>query len=321
VSLIKLFYQLKSSTKGSVIVFTALAMTVIVGFTALVVDVGMMYFTRGLLVKTADAAALAGVQEFVREQTSPENAAKDYLSKNGYDPDGATVNVSETNKTVEVELERTVIFSFARVLGFNESEVMARSKAVIGPLVDAKGVAPLSINEATYDEAKEHGGNYELKSIRWQNQDIGPGNYGALQLGETGANVYKNNIKDGYEGIIEEEEFIDTEPGNMEDPTIEGVNHLIDISKDCCDGGCYEGSKKPNCSLLIYIPVITTGDQGRTEVQVIGFAAFLIDPDNPPNEENGATITGKFIRSIGQGEINPDPEAKSYGVYGVKLIE
>ena len=49
-----------SSRRGTVVVFTAVSLTVVIGFAALAVDIGYAYSVKAQLQRNADAAALAG---------------------------------------------------------------------------------------------------------------------------------------------------------------------------------------------------------------------------------------------------------------------
>jgi hypothetical protein len=73
---IKLFKNLMSNEGGSVLYIVACLLVVILGMTALVVDIGMLYRERSILQKTVDAATLAGVQ-YLYGQSNDENDADD----------------------------------------------------------------------------------------------------------------------------------------------------------------------------------------------------------------------------------------------------
>src|SRR5690606_21957458 len=78
--------------KGSALFLTAIAMVVLLGFAALVTDVGLLYLNRYQLANAADAAALAGVQELPWSSWSAERRALAYGELNGVT--GLTVQVS-----------------------------------------------------------------------------------------------------------------------------------------------------------------------------------------------------------------------------------
>lgn len=69
---------MKTQRRGTVAAFTAVASTMLIGFVALSVDVGMLYNVRAEMQRTADAGALAGAWTLVNEnrlKTPPDMAA------------------------------------------------------------------------------------------------------------------------------------------------------------------------------------------------------------------------------------------------------
>ncbi|MFZ5818282.1 MAG: pilus assembly protein TadG-related protein [Chloroflexota bacterium] len=81
------------SERGQVLVVVTIAMLVLVAFVGLTADVGLLYIEHGKLRRAVDAAALAASSEFRKGYTYPtghlnlENAAREFLKLNGYDPD------------------------------------------------------------------------------------------------------------------------------------------------------------------------------------------------------------------------------------------
>ena len=68
-----------ATRKGAVIVLVAVLLVVLLGCAALAVDIGYLYVARAELQRTADAAALAGVQALGRDSETPFG---EYLSAN-----------------------------------------------------------------------------------------------------------------------------------------------------------------------------------------------------------------------------------------------
>mgnify|MGYP000935714711 FL=1 len=54
-------WRIMKNEKGSVIIIVAAAMVLLLGIAALVVDVGVLFYSKVALSNAADAAALAGV--------------------------------------------------------------------------------------------------------------------------------------------------------------------------------------------------------------------------------------------------------------------
>ena len=135
----KLAKKIVKNEDGQVLVLFALLMVVLMGFAALVIDVGMVALQKSHLQNAADAAALAGAQDLPTAGTAKSTAVvfagKNGLkaTQNGVKKDGDTVTVttpySGDSTKIEVVCTRNVQYSFARVLGFTDTDVTARAVA------------------------------------------------------------------------------------------------------------------------------------------------------------------------------------------------
>ncbi len=140
--------------RGQVIVLVVVMLVVMLGFAALVIDVGYAYYAHRQLQASADAAALAGAQE-LPNQMNAENVAKQYSSsvgsKNEHDdiPDVTTTVTTKcinsipgcdpVNAVVVLEKAPTKTF-FAGLLGIDSFKITARSTAC-----SPCGIKPLDI--------------------------------------------------------------------------------------------------------------------------------------------------------------------------------
>jgi len=87
--------------RGQALIIFVLALAVLLGFTALVIDVGLAFQERRNAQNGADAAALAAAQD-LRDGAGPVTAAataRDYLQRHGYQSpdDTVTVNIPPTS--------------------------------------------------------------------------------------------------------------------------------------------------------------------------------------------------------------------------------
>ena len=100
--------ELLADRNGSVMVIVAFAMTALIGFVALAIDVGTWYALRGRLQTAADAAAYAGVVELSRPQARDVNvlaSARDLATRNGFGPSSnATMHAAIVNNRTAVEV-------------------------------------------------------------------------------------------------------------------------------------------------------------------------------------------------------------------------
>lgn len=308
----KLFSLLKEE-RGSAIVIVLMSLVILLGSSALVMDYGMMAVTRRNLVNAADAAALAGAQELIQnpgDREAARNAALEYALNNGVDPSQVEVEVEDYQ--VRVQVSKPVPFTFARVLGFSSGTVSAEATAATGAVTAMTGIAPL----ANVDQPLIKGQEYQLKIFSASDPTFGPGNFGALALGGRGSQNYEKNLRDGYEGQIKIGDFLETETGNMSNPT----RRAFDDRVSRCTSGCTFDNFTPNCPLILYMPIIRQPDgQGRQEVEVVGFAAFFLNKDAPPGQGNESIIKGWFIDTVAPGQITPG--ASGYGVSAVNLVK
>src|SRR5271156_4259065 len=138
----KKFAGKRSSESGQVAVLAAAAMLIVVGFAALVVDVGYLYATRRNMQTAADAAAVAGANALLNGGTCSAGgcpAATDVATLNGYTAgvNGVTVTVGppatapnpSDGTFVQVTVADAVPTFFMRALGFPTANVGATAVA------------------------------------------------------------------------------------------------------------------------------------------------------------------------------------------------
>lgn len=301
--------EVLSNKKGSIIVFVALAMTVLLGFAAIVVDVGILYFNRVALSNAADAAALAGVQELPANPRQAEAKAVSYAVKNGVEESRITTALPDSH-SIRVTVSRTVPLGFARVFGIASSDVGASAKARIGAVGAVWGAAPFVVP----DQEFVYGESYTLKYGGGEGEH---GNFGGLALGGRGAGNYEDNIKHGYQGWLRVGEWQETEPGNMSGPTVRGVEYRISQchhSPPCTFDHCAK-----DCPRVLLVPVADFDPEelhGRSMVRLVGFAAFFLE--GVVGHGNKCEVTGRFIRWAVDGELGG---AGDYGVVASRLEE
>lgn len=155
--------------RGAVAVTVAILMVVLVGFTALAVDVGYMLTIRRQLQTAADAAALAGCRVLADGGTEAEALveAEDYALRNSFEPAdtlvmlGSAPDTEVTPTSVQVTcLQETSLF-FARVFGVEMAPIRASSRAEIAYLTGVENAVPWSIPiiQATRVTARIGGGS------------------------------------------------------------------------------------------------------------------------------------------------------------------
>ena len=308
------FKQLIKSEQGFVLVLISLAMSVILGFTALITDFGLLALNKNRLVNACDAAALAGATQLPNSAEAIETAML-YAGNNGITSNLA-INITNNNK-IQVSAQKEVPLVFARILGISSGIVKTKSSAQYAGVKSIIGVAPLAIPDKPYQFAVE----YLLKISSDDPNILGPGNYGALSLGGSGSDRYRESLKYGYQERLEVGDIVNTETGNISGPTKDGVEYRL--SK--CYEDCTPTDFQFDCPKILYIPIYlppTDTSQQVKQVTIVGFAAFMLS--NIPGNGNDSQIKGCFLKTIPPDQMNPvtDPsQPVTYGLAGAKLTE
>lgn len=298
--------RLLRSEQGSAIVIVALTITAMMGFGALIIDVGNLYLNKTRLVNMVDAAALAGVQDLPGDSQLAVSNAYSYAAQNGMNSDVVGASVSNNNRVITVTATRRVPLFLARFFQMTSSDVTAEAAASISPITGASGIVPFGIVKQQFI----YGQTYNLKAGAGGGYS---GNYGGLALGGNGANVYRGNIKNGYNGQLRIGDWISTEPGNMSGPTSQGVDYRISLDPTATFLTVEKGSPR-----MVVVPVIDSLDvNGRSDVLIVGFAAFFLEGVGGHGNDN--YVTGKFMEMVMPGDIST--EVTGYGLYGSTLIK
>lgn len=119
---------LPGNNKGTTMIIMALALTMIMSCSALVIDVGRLAVERQKLQNAVDAAALAAASK-LPDAAGAEEAARTYAGLNGVDPSEINVTFSDSDKTVDITANTSVKFVFAQVLGFCAADTGADAAA------------------------------------------------------------------------------------------------------------------------------------------------------------------------------------------------
>lgn len=295
---------------GSALVFMALSLVVVLMAAALVTDVGIIYYNKTQVANAADAAALAGAQALPDSPSTAETMARLYGAKNNVSD--LTVNIVEDGRNIEVRAQRSTDLFFARVAGFNSSTALALARAGVEPITGVKGIVPLGINEQTL----VYGETYVLKYAASDDPEgeYHPGWLGILALQGPGAKLYLEDLKYGFDEVINLGDILNVQTGNISGNTYDGIQYRIDQCKHT--PSCSADSYHPDCTRIILVPVIRESAD-KKQVQVMGFSAFFIDSVAGMGTEN--YITGEFLYHVVAGTTSSS--GPDYGLYGVRLTQ
>lgn len=318
---------------GNIAVIVALGMVVLLGFSAFVLDLGVVYNQSSKLQNALDSAALAAAQKLPAENTTSlawlatKDQAIKFADLNKYTitsddiepvykdnlPTGQIVGVKIT-KGLEVD------YNFARVLGINSGTVTRSATAGLKPAGGIRGAIPLAITDDSLSQAIAQNAVTDLTIKSSSNaEDMGidctdvSGWFGALQFDGTGASVYSDLLAYGYSGNLYIGQILNMENGNMSGPTLEGFT----IRYDSCNHGCTANDFEPDCPRLVYIPVVDI--ISNSQVKIVSFAAFFLEECG--GNGNNSYILATYIDHAVLPDSAPGASGKDYGVYVTKLSQ
>lgn len=145
---------------GAVAVIVALLLVALVGFGAIAIDGGNLYWERRQLQNGADAAALAAAQEYAGGGTgaAAEDSARAFADANNsrgafvedYLPDLAAGTVTVVTRTGQEDAAGTLASWLAQVIGHEDYFARARAAAAWG-YPKSLGTIPLVISTCEYE--------------------------------------------------------------------------------------------------------------------------------------------------------------------------
>jgi hypothetical protein len=329
----------RKNERGQAVVLMVLSLIVLLGMSALVLDVGSWFRSKRRLQGTADAAALAGAQALPTNWTQAQGWAMEYANKNGGDVDSSDVRSSTTyvvGDTISVTARKQEPSIFSKVFGLDSVNVTADASALRGSYTGwALGLAPWVIDKPSVKYQ-------ELITFKVQEgSQASPGNFGGvdLQVKEkgcdwaSGANDYYDLIAQRtHSCIVRPGDNLPVEPGNkaatgtaVKDRGAKQGFDPYSILTTNADGKTeITDYNNPN---VIVIPIIKAFHQGSSAPFVMtGYAWFII------TDWTSKEVTGMFVHSGAPSSAAcptaSDPNAPcpfgAYdpdGFYTVKLIK
>ena len=306
----------RKNERGQAIVLAVLALTVLLGMAALVLDVGEWFRTKRRLQGTADAAALAGAQQLPDNPSAAQTMAMSYANQNGGNVAASDIQIGPTNDTISVKARRTDPGFFSGVLGIGGPNIDARAKAKVGPPVRALHVAPMVVycdhplihncdGQSTPDFQSDTTMDYDPMGA--------PGAFGMLDLDGQGGTV----------GSSDEAEWI-----------LHGFNKYLPTGNYPSDPGAKFSSLNIQAALdarmgtVLLFPVFRRldGTGQNAQYEIIGWIGFHLTGYEVHG--NNATLHGWFTEFIAQGilagsgpDAGGDPPSSSFGVKSIQLIE
>ena len=170
--MMKIFKRLRREEDGQSLIMVVLLLGVLLSFSALIVDVGLLYAEKSKLQNAADASALAGAQ-VLPNKTLAQGFVETYAGSNGV-PASDISNISYPggeNKQIKVEVESEVPYIFANFLNLVGTSTTVTASATAEKDFEWNGEALPFIN-LDDDYSKDS------KIVAWEK--TGPGDFESL---------------------------------------------------------------------------------------------------------------------------------------------
>jgi Flp pilus assembly protein TadG len=244
--------RLPWDNRGAIAIISGLVLVPVLLFTALVVDVGRMYYVRRDLQNIADAACLACAYGYglSGDATNAQTEANEALANNGFVVGGgntATVTVpvpagdpdyKAANPRVKVTLVQNTGLFFARIINHFSKDIGATGACELGSMTASSHVLPFGIptlnGEIACPPNPDPLFGYPLgKVIRFKVESMwAPGNFGPMDFSGGGASTYQDTIVNGTTSPVYQCYDYNSETGGMSGPTEKGLDDRIPPGSD-----------------------------------------------------------------------------------------
>lgn len=330
--------KLKRDQKGAALVLLGLSIVVLVGFTALAVDGGYLYFRHTRLQDIADATALAAAIELVEAGGQPDKKKADGFAVATGCAERHGLSVSNANTStytadiawgseqgqmavsypdglnkVMVTLHIQADSFYARAIGTTSTPVGVTSIVQIGMAEQQQGnLVPVAFFWGAYEWYKK----YDM-TLAPGGEIKNSGNYGFLDY-DSPSN-FETYLTNGYNGVLHVGQAVQTNPG----VSAGQVDPAIESRIKSCTHACYVNSASDlrfdeSCRRIVIVPIVNRFFEynGKHYVEIAAFAKFFIESYD---KEGTKILTGWFLQTVEPSEIiggNPEFTTQS-----VRLIK
>ena len=307
--------SIRKDERGQAIVLMVLALVVLLGMSAMVLDVGSWFRDQRRLQGTADAAALAGAQQLPGSPSGAQTMALSYANQNGGNVLGSDITVGtlyQSNDIIDVTAKKTSPGFFSSVLGILNANITATARARVGPPGQAQYVAPMVVY-CDHPLIQNCNGNHQPTFGQVTSMDFdpmgAPGAFGMLDLanagGNTGTSTLASWIQNGYSQYLGLGLY-DSDPGAKF--SSQNIQSAL--------------SGRVGTELLF--PVFKTLINGGSNAQydIIAWIGFHLNSYTVHG--NNATLDGYFTQYVAHGILvtggNGGAPSSSWGVKSIQLI-
>jgi Flp pilus assembly protein TadG len=163
--------------RGQALALTTLFLTVIMGFLALVLDIGSLIYNKQQLQNAADAATLAGAWRLPLNPTQAEADAITWATRNNAtaaETDAEAATTTDQNDTMRATVTRPWEFTVGKVLGLTGKTITAtaevRLRTMTGVNTTNPRVFPYAVWGGNVPRGLSEGTRVTFKANNWRNQ-------------------------------------------------------------------------------------------------------------------------------------------------------
>jgi hypothetical protein len=294
----------RNNQNGQSMVLAVVFLTVLMGMSALVLDVGSWYRSHRAAQSAADASALAAAQLLPGPTGPASTLATAYANKNGGGLAGSDITYSTkwvANDTVATKVVRPTPGVFARLFGVGNVKVTGRASARAFNLTAARHVAPIVVH---YKHSKLHctGGSQHptcnpefgvsttlnLEDLHQPGGGNGAGAFGLINLnqlddtGNIGAGTLADWLQNGFNDDMPLGQYNSAPSANFNNSQFRAALDSV-LNKE----------------VLFPVYRLLTGPGANARYDIIGWVGFYIRSYSA-NGSSGS-LTGEFSRYIAEG--------------------
>jgi hypothetical protein len=299
-------------------------LTVLMGMSAMVLDVGSWYRAHRAAQSTADAAALAAAQGLTNTSLAT-SLATSYANKNGggIASNGGIVFSSKwmANDTVAVKVTRPAPGFFAKLFGITAVSVSGRATARAYTVSSARYVAPIVVHykhpllhctqsrNPTCNPTFGQSTTLTLEDLHSPGGGNGSGSFGLINLnrlddnGNIGAGTLADWLTNGFNEDMPIGHYHSAPSANFNNSQFTSALDSV-INKE----------------VLFPVYRLLTGPGSNAQYDIIGWVGFTIRSYS--TQGSSGTLTGEFTRYIAEGITveNSGNGPPDTGVHEIELV-
>jgi hypothetical protein len=312
-----------NNERGQSMVLALVFLTVLMGMSAIVLDVGSWYRAQRSAQSTADASALAAAQGLT-DTAAATSLATSYAAKNGggiASTGGITFSTQwMPNDTVAVKITRPAPGFFAKLFGIGSVNVTGRASARAFNVSSARYVAPIVVHykhpllhctrsaNPTCDPEFGVSTTLTLEDLHTPGGGDGSGAFGLINLnqlddnGNVGAGTLADWLTNGF---------------NEEMP----LGHYHSAPSSNFNNSQFTTGLDAVIGKEVLFPVYRklNGPGSNAQYDIIGWVGFIIRSYD--TQGSSGSLTGEFTRYIAQGiPVENGGGPPDLGVHEIELV-